>query len=511
MKTYIKILGILLSIGLIGAFVASCDDDVSVENKNDVSLDTFFITLSQIEGAANGCYAQLQSGGLYQRYGYIFPDAMSDEMVAGGDPNFAPFYRFEFTAQSGPIAQYWTSCYNGIGACNFVLDNEGLMRSNIATSDFTKADVDDVIGQALFLRGVYYYLLVKRFGDVPLKIEFSEAELDAPRSSTVEVYNRIIQDFEKATGLLFDKGATEEGRATKGAAYGMLGKVLLHRNEYDKAQTALAKVNGYSLLPIEEYEDNFNESGEFNDESMFEVTFTGEFGTETERWAQNGQGFAEQTFHSQEYTGWGNLKPSVKLDNEFEDDDPRRTVAYVKDDEKYGPNKEFTRSGGIAWLKFSQLYQQESVVENSGINVRFLRYADVVLMQAEVEYSLGNDAAAIGFLNQIRDRAKLPRYGTAEMDSRGFSVSTDEGIFKAIRHERFVELCGEQHRFDDLVRWNRDPEELAIFPDENYNNPDISQRRPRNYDSGVHRLMPIPQNEIDTNNAISSEDQNPGY
>ncbi len=152
MKTYTKILGIVSSIILI-AFVGSCDDDVDVENNNDPSLDNFFQSLDQIEGAANGCYAQLQTAGLYQRFGYIFPDAMSDEMESGGDPNFAPFNRFEFTPQSNPIAQYWTSCYNGIGACNFVLSNEALMRSNqqLVGADYSVEDVDDVVGQALFL------------------------------------------------------------------------------------------------------------------------------------------------------------------------------------------------------------------------------------------------------------------------------------------------------------------------------------------------------------------------
>ncbi len=346
---------------------------------------------------------------------------------------------------------------------------------------------------------------------MPLKVSFSDAQTDEPRSTIDQTYEQTIEDFQRATQLLYPKGTTEPGRATRGAAYAMLGKVYLHREMYNEAQAALASVTDYSLLPLEEYEDNFNEGGELNDESLFEVAYTGEFGTETERWAQTGIGLSEQTFHAQDYTGWGNLRPSFKLEQEFENDDPRREIAYIKDGETHGPNDEFVHTNGLKWLKFSQLYEQEKVEENSGINVRFLRYADVVLMQAEVELFLGNDADAINFLNQIRDRVRLPQYGTPEMDSRGFSVATEEGIFKAIRHERLVELCGEQHRFDDLVRWDRDGQELSVFPDVNFENTDLSLRRARNYNPDIHRVMPIPQNELDSNSAISSDDQNPGY
>ena len=149
--------------------------------------------------------------------------------------------------------------------------------------------------------------------------------------------------------------------------------------------------------------------------------------------------------------------------------------------------------------------------ENSGVNVRIMRYADVILMQAEVEMNLGNDQAAIDFLNQIRDRVGMPRYGTATMDARGIPENTPDQKIDAIVQERFVELSGEQQRFDDLVRWNLDDLELSIFPDANFNNPDESLRVTRNYDPNVHRVMPIPQNEIDSNTAIGPGDQNPGY
>ncbi|MFD0860595.1 RagB/SusD family nutrient uptake outer membrane protein [Sungkyunkwania multivorans] len=492
---------------------AACDEDVPVENRNALNPEIFFESLSQVEAAVNASYNQFQI--VYQRNGYIFPDAMSDEVVSSGDPNFAPYNRFEFNATLGNIAQYWTACFNGVGACNFVIGNEARMRNNAASSDFTNADVDNALGQAYFLRALYYYHLVKRFGGVPLKLDISRALEDTPRSTADEVYEQIIADLLLSVQLTQPKGITETGRVTKQAAYAFLGKVYLHRERYADAQDAFSNVDNHSLLPLEEYQDNFNESGEHNDESMFEIGYNGEVGTEQERWAQTGIGTSEVTFRSQDYTGWANARPSAKVIAEFEDNDPRLELAILEDsDNTYGPEGVYQFPcpgcvGGPVWYKFSQLYDNQDVSQNSGVNVRIMRYADVVLMKAEVELNLGNDQDAIDLLNEIRDRAEMPRYGTAIMDARGFPVNTPEQIFRAIVHERFVELCGEQQRFDDLVRWDLDDQELSIFPDENFDNPALQTVRA--YDPSVHRVMPIPQNEIDANTQIGAGDQNPGY
>lgn len=512
MKT--KILRNLI-LPLLAVLALSCDEEIPVENTVLLNSEIFtFENLAQLEGGVNAAYNQLQI--LYQRNGYIFPDAFSDEMVSGGDPNFAPFFNFELNPSLAGIAQYWTACFNGIGACNFVIGNEELLLSNgnDPAINFTVDDANDAIGQALFLRGLYYYFLVKRFAGVPIKVDFEEAINDTPRATEDEIYGLIINDLTRASQITFPKGITETGRATRGAAFSLLGKVLLHRERFAEAQQAFSNVVDYSLLPLEEYADNFNEVGEHNDESIFEIGYNGDVGSEGERWAQTGIGLSELTFHSQEYTGWGNLRPSPKLLEEFEEDDPRREVAMLDVGQAYGPGGAFTFPGPgligtLSWQKFSQLYEAETVVENSGINVRVIRFADVVLMQAEVELNLGNNQGAIDFLNQIRERLELPLYGSQEMDDRGFPVGTSNQIFNAIVHERFVELCGEQVRFDDLVRWNLDDIELQVLPDENFDNP--AGAIPRGYDPGIHSLMPIPQNEIDANTLINNSDQNPGY
>ena len=497
-------------------FMVGCDDEVPVENTNALNPEIFFESLSQVEASVNAGYNQFQA--LYQRNGYILQDVISDEVLSSGDPNYAPFNRFEFNPTLENIAQYWTACFNGVGACNFVIGNEERMRTNAATSNFTESDVDNALGQAYFLRALYYYHLVKRFGGVPLKTVLEEATVDSPRATADEIYAQIISDLQRSTQLTFPKGVTETGRVTREAAYALLGKVYLHRELYTEAQQAFNNVTNHSLLPLEDYDDNFSASGEYNDESMFEIGYNGEVGTDSERWAQTGIGTSEVTFRSQDYTGWANARPSNKVIEEFEEDDPRLQFAILVDNENtfYGPDfsLEFPCPGCVGapvWYKFSQLYDNTDVSENSGVNVRIMRYADVVLMRAEVELNLGNTQGAVDLLNEIRDRAEMPQYGTATMDARGFPVNTPDQVFDALVHERFVELCGEQQRFDDLVRWNLDSQELSFFPDANFNNPDESLRNVRVYNPNVHRVMPIPQNEIDANTAMSEADQNPGY
>ena len=187
--------------------------------------------------------------------------------------------------------------------------------------------------------------------------------------------------------------------------------------------------------------------------------------------------------------------------DEFEDDDPRLNLAILQNGVPYGPNFDLIwNQGNIRWFKFSQLYDNAQIKQNGSTNARVLRYADIVLMKAEVEHKLQNDEMAINYLNEIRDRVGMPRYGTPEMDV-DYPVDTPEGVFNAIVHERMIELCGEQVRYDDLVRWDLDAQEITVD--------DFGVSR--GYNPSVHRLIPIPQVEIDTNDGITPADQNPGY
>ncbi|MBA4057012.1 MAG: RagB/SusD family nutrient uptake outer membrane protein, partial [Marivirga sp.] len=156
----------------------------------------------------------------------------------------------------------------------------------------------------------------------------------------------------------------------------------------------------------------------------------------------------------------------------------------------------------ISWKKYSVMYKVDpgGFNVNIGINYRLWRYADVLLLLAECENEAGTGANAIAYLNQVRNRpsVSMPNYGTAAMDNAGYPVTTKEEIRKAVQHERQVELCGEEIRNIDILRWRANgkltgPDPISYFQQNKY------------------ELLPIPQNEFNTNSNVTEADQNPGY
>jgi starch-binding outer membrane protein, SusD/RagB family len=137
---------------------------------------------------------------------------------------------------------------------------------------------------------------------------------------------------------------------------------------------------------------------------------------------------------------------------------------------------------------------------NVGINYRLWRYADVLLLLAECENEAGNIAAAVGYLNQVRARpsVNMPLYGSAAMNTAGFPVTSKAEVFKAVQHERQIELCGEEIRNIDILRWRKNGKLTGPDP--------ISY-----FQANKYEFLPIPQSEFNTNPKITAADQNPGY
>jgi hypothetical protein len=166
------------------------------------------------------------------------------------------------------------------------------------------------------------------------------------------------------------------------------------------------------------------------------------------------------------------------------------------------------------WRKYQNYYKaatEGAVAGNqSGINMKVIRYADVLLMMAEAEANLpgGSLTTAIDYMNQVRARADvdLPLYGSAGMNA-AYPVSNLAEFMVALEHERKVELCGEQVRFGDLVRWGR----LADFINEVKPSCPKADQAALVFNPARHDLWPIPQKEIDVNPNIEQTDQNPGW
>jgi hypothetical protein len=517
----------------------SCDaDKLELINPNELLPDTYFTSDKQVESAVNAIYGSLQTTSLYNRHIWFGYDNMSHENSGNNqlEPDKKQYLHFSFDAGHGAIEGFWESCYRGINKANFLINNKEKIDA-IPESEMSTARKTKFMGEAKFMRALYYFMLVDRFGDVPIYLSVPADNQGLPRSPKADVWALIEADLLDATTMCLDKAdipAGEKGRASKGAAWALLGKARLFQEKYAEALAAFEEIEGYDLEP--NYFDNFREETENGIESLFEVQFSLSAGNAA-RWNSDRSdvGLNETTFRAQEYGcfNWFNVYPSVNLLNEYETaadngvkDDPRLGFNILQNGDTYNngvsivaiPNDTVRENNAIlevivrrGWNKYQNYYKQPSVLgEASGINMKVIRYADVLLMMAECEALRpgGVLADAVDLMNLVRQRADvdMPLYGSTEMDAI-YPVGTIPQFMVALEHERKVELAGEQVRFPDLVRWGR----LGAFMAEVEDDLPILEQRALVFDVEKHMLWPIPQAEIDRNINIGQEDQNPGY
>ena len=495
MKKY-KIIFLLLT----GVFaINSCStSDLELSNPNQLSPETYFANEAQVQASVNAAYANLQTVALYGRLIWYMMDNMAHEQSGNGqqEADKVTFADFSFDSTNGQIAEYWDTCYRGINKANFVIGNESRI-NEIPEGELSAALKKKFIAEAKFLRAQYYWLLVNRFGDIPLRNgDFTQPE-GKPKSPKADVINLIIEDLEYASANLLPKGSEDNGRANQGAAQAFLGKVLLYEKRYADALTSFERMSGYDLE--NEYFNNFKEETEHGIESVWEIQYDLSLGTGS-KWDGPvvGAGQNHATFRGQDYgvLNWFNVYPSDDLVASYEVGDNRLNgnFYFVGDTYNNGNNVfvsgDFAENGGsirpVAWKKYQNYYKQTDEVQESGINAKVIRYSDVLLMMAECANEARSQAEAIGLINRVRTRAGLSNLSS--------SLSKQQ-VFDAIVQERKVELCGEQVRFDDILRWGIASTALSGT----------------NFQAGKHELWPIPDREIASNPNVTSADQNPGY
>ncbi|HLL97397.1 MAG TPA: RagB/SusD family nutrient uptake outer membrane protein [Spirosoma sp.] len=508
---------ILCSALLLGLALSCNEDDLNKVNPNGVTFDTYFNNTEELTAGVNSIYALVQSNSLVSREWFFTHDLRSDEMASGGGQLETPRNQLlngVHDTGNGLVASIWRGWYRTIHRANVILE-KGPAVKNIAP-----ADRDRLLGEARFLRAWAYYELGTLYGGVPIYKEFAK-EVDGakPRSTQKDVYDLVIADLKAAEpGLLATYDAKNLGRATKAAAQTLLARTYLQMGDYASAKTELQKVVSSGLYKIvDNYLDLTNEEGEFNAESIFEVVYAPSGGAYN--WGSDSDGSAvqEETVRTQEYSaiGWRNVIPSNKMLNSYErvskgdpKDDPRYAMSYWNEGDKINNETSVLtadrvqgnssvvdgKTQKVSWRKYSVLYKIDNGYAQSSINMRIMRYADVLLMLAECENELGNQTAALALTNQVRARKSvaMPPYPTTNYPSR-----TKDEVFDAIMHERMVELAAEQIRNFDIIRWRKNKklktEPLSYF---------IANK---------HELLPIPQSEIDNSPALEQKDQNPGY
>ncbi len=481
-------------------FLFACQKDLLEKSPIiGVTEDNFYKTEADAISAVNGAYAALQfemtPAGHFR---WFWGDVMSDDTEKGGSgandqPNLAALENFQGPTNTDFLESEWAANYEGIYRANVVLER-------VPPIEMDETKKAQILGEARAIRAWFHYLQVTIFGDIPLVDHvLAPSEYTIGKNPAAEVWAFIEQDLIQAIAdlpLKSEYPIADLGRITKGTAQGLLVKTYLFQSKWAEAKAVaedLINSGEYSL--VGNYNQIFTESGENNAESIFEIQYMNASGG---NWGRNNanEGSFSNVFQRArgQFEGFGfNLPTQDFVDEFFKEgvEDPRLKATVFRDGDLMGDRGFFSKEAtGFPHeyypKKFFNNKSEEAPfgdpVPNGGTNDRVIRYADVLLMHAEAAFQVGDETAAKTSLNQVRRRVNMREVAT-----------TGNALLEAIYHERRVELGLEGHRFFDLVRTNRAATVLG----------------PLGYRDEVHRVLPIPDSQIQASNG--SLTQNPGY
>lgn len=508
-----------IALFLILLLIISCNEDqLNLKNPNSYTEDTYFTNADQCLQAINAAYAGFYFQGLFAREYYFIFDLL------GNDAEQAPplqgalseFPNYTFGPGNIHINKLWRSYYRIVLRTNLVFDKVGKW---VPSSENDKETRTRILGEAAFLRAWSYSQLVSLFGRVPVKDSWDDRyEFTAPRSDTSKIWKLIESDLKQAIeSLPVSYDEANKGRATSGSAIALLGKAYLYQKKWQQAANTFEKMEkppfSYSLMP--KFEENFLSVNENNAESVFEVQLEHIPGTNT--WYMFGGqewwgGGATHSGRAMEYgwNDWQNVFISDAAVNAFTypDEsgnqyiDPRASYTFyglpsTGGDTDYcnnclgGPKPYPYNVSGNRWKKYNDYENKEKEgLPEGSINARIIRYSDVLLMHAEALIELNKTEQAFMLINTVRNRVGAFNYSTP---------ASKENAKKLLIRERQLELCGEQHRYFDLIRWGIarttiNGEKAAAGRGTPF--------RPKD------NLLPIPQSEKDLNPTVANDIKN---
>lgn len=470
--------------------LTSCNDKLELVNPNQQTTGTFGFNANDLEESVVAAYNHIRMEGSYARVGYTIDVCRGDEAWNSSQVWYLPFDDLNAAVTSDITWWPWREWYYTINVCNFAISRCGTNNATLSQ------DMKRIKGQVLFLRALAYYNLAGYYQNPPLITDYaSYSTLDGlygKNNTYDEVLDQVEKDFQEAMTLLparTEGGEWAKGRATSGAAAGYYARTLMQRHKYSEALAVLKDIIGkkygsYKLMA--NYGDNFREGPQYenNDESLFEVQFLDKDaqGTDDEWTPVNTspnatQGSAiESNFAPGRYGGWADISASPWLYQLFKQErttagklDPRLywTIGtYEADWEGFeygnmGYGQAITATdtvvtnnsnGGLPIAKFTNLrtglYDKVVTGLHDGINLRMMRYADVLLRAAECENEInGPTQQAIDWINEVRRRA-----GLADLKLADFP--TADKLFEQIANvERPKEFGCEFGRGFDLIRW----------------------------------------------------------
>ena len=535
MKTNILKKLVLVPAAVLAMTGCNESDFLSFTNPNEYVEDTYWSSEANAQAAMATIYSPIRS----QMYGYFGGYTGWHTMNRADDTWFilgeeahnwqpATFTNTPNTAESD-----FGRIYNTINRANVLLNN-------IHKVNMDQTKMNELIGEASFLRGYAYFLLVTNFGDVPLRLVSAAASLEEtmkPSSPEADIWKQVEADFKTAKEYLpITRPSDEAGRVTKGTAIAYLGKTYNYLKRYEEGEAELKTImqSPYTYDLTENFEDNFTEYTELNKESIFELVYEGKYGSGT--WGAEGpndtQGWVIPNFAGPQGTGgWFKWMPTASIVDDFIVEerpagsdtrfDKRMYTSFfwkhsdyettVEDGAWFGDmsfdeiweacaTKRLRgepdyptisgKPGRFLIKKFTNFYKNEAEANsmynqaNQNNNLRVMRFAEVLLLHAEACIKTNKLAEAAADLTRIRDRA-----GLAKKTWNG----ADE-LWEEMVHQNELEFFFEGHRFFDLKRWYSYEEMKQIFVKNKKQGAENFQPK--------HFYLPIPQNELNTNEAI---------
>ena len=494
--------------------LGSCKKDfLEQSNPDAVAISKSFKTENDVLLAVNGCYSLLRSGNTIGEGSDLWTDQRSDDTGTNDNQSNAGepfgFNNFSLIPTNSYLYTHWSAMYSVISNCNIVL-------SNIDKVSFAKPETKQQYkAEAEFIRALIYFHMVREWGDVPLVTkQFASPEevaASTKRDPQAAVYAQIVTDLKDAANspLPATQATGTIGRISLTAVNTLLGQVYLtmattldaankttNLNNALTSLTAAYNTKTFGNLKDIPYTDVFDVAQKSKcPELIWQIVNIQGDPVYSSSIAANSQAKGEIINSQKSSTGVG-ANVTHDLVNDYEANDPRGAFsikfandATVKDwfvtkfrDASAGAGK--NGYGGNDWI--------------------LMRYADVILMLAEVNMYLGNNTAAIQYLDMVRDRAGMPTY---EVSSQDPAYSSKYSTLKlAILHERRVELAFEHHRLFDLLRTFTTDELVAYFHSKNQ--ADFGSALLSNFTT-KDRYFPIPFNETKLN--PTKMYQNPGY
>ncbi len=463
--------------------LASCS--LEEEPYSFYSPENFYKNKNDALAALMAAYGSLQRNPIHF---FVLSEAPTYEVILRGvDETVFDEYTWESSTEN--IYRMWDFSYTGINRANVVINRVP------QTPNLKPETANLILGEARFLRALFYFNLVRFFGNVPLQVE-ETTSLDNlypdNKNTAALVWQQIIEDLSFAEAHLpATRIDVEKGRATRWAATGFLAKVYLQQSGLSAFNPVSEK---WGIQGIDEWElvlsktqeiiqsqqfvllSNYNEvfDIEFNDERLFEIQFMagnneGQNLTQytTPDGALVGPGYGVSGLTPLFYSEWDTLDYRYK-----------RTLltAYYSTF-----NSDFITYPGQLEFPYCGKYRiQDGIGADNGSNITLLRYADVLLMDSEAANEAGTGDPYFG-VNLVRARAGLPPLA-------GLSK---EDLRKAIRKERRFELTLEFNGFFDMQRWGTIDTEAAKSGYATDNS---------------HYVYPIPERETNINpNLIQNE------